>query len=102
MQLTKTVSKPLPEPNWGDHQLHGGDFGLHQQNWQGELVVDSRGPAVELTTVHSDGTDGYPGNLSIKVKYVLAENEQLQIEMLAICDQRRAGFLNDPSLFPVV
>ena len=77
------------EPNWGDHQLHGGALGLHQQNWQGELVVDSRGPAVELTTVHSDGTDGYPGNLSIKVKYVLAENEQLHIEMLAICDQRR-------------
>ena len=77
------------ESNWGGHQLHGGALGLHQQNWQGELVVDSRGPAVELTTVHSDGTDGYPGNLSIKVKYVLAENEQLQIEMLAMCDQRR-------------
>ena len=77
------------EPNWGPHQLHGGTFGLHQQNWQGELVVDSRGPAVELKTVHVDGTDGYPGNLFLKVKYVLAEDERLHIEMLAMCDQRR-------------
>ena len=77
------------EPNWGRHQLHGGTLGLHQQIWRGELVSDDRGPAVELTTTHADGTDGYPGNLFVKAKYVLAECGRLYIELLAKCDQRR-------------
>jgi aldose 1-epimerase len=77
------------EPNWGCHQLHGGAQGLHQQTWRGQLVSDDRGPALELTTTHADGTDGYPGNLFVKAKYVLAECGQLCIELLAHCDQRR-------------
>ena len=77
------------EPNWGCHQLHGGTLGLHQQIWRGELVSDHRGPALELTTTHADGTDGYPGNLFVKAKYVLAESGRLHIELLAKCDQRR-------------
>ena len=77
------------EPNWGCHQLHGGTLGLHQQIWRGELVSDHRGPALELTTTHADGTDGYPGNLFVKAKYVLAESGRLHIELSAKCDQRR-------------
>ena len=77
------------EPNWGCHQLHGGTLGLHQQIWRGELVSDHRGPALELATTHADGTDGYPGNLFVKAKYVLAESGRLHIELSAKCDQRR-------------
>ena len=82
-------SMVVVEPNWGCHQLHGGTLGLHQQIWRGELVSDHRGPALELTTTHADGTDGYPGNLFVKAKYVLAESGRLHIELLANCDQRR-------------
>ena len=77
------------EPNWGCHQLHGGAQGLHQQTWRGQLVSDDRGPALELTTTHADGTDGYPGNLFVTAKYVLAEHSQLHLELSAHCDQRR-------------
>ena len=75
--------------NKGLHQLHGGPNGLHQCLWSAEAVVDSRGPSVELTCMHPDGTDGYIGNLLVRLRYTLGGQGDLIAEFTALSDQPR-------------
>lgn len=75
--------------NEGQHQLHGGPNGLHQSLWSAEAVVDARGPSVELTCMHPDGTDGYRGNLLVRLRYTLGGMGDLIAEFTALSDQPR-------------
>ncbi|HWJ92254.1 MAG TPA: aldose epimerase family protein [Flavisolibacter sp.] len=76
----KTYQLPLNTP---PNHLHGGPNGFHCRVWTFESVSKKE---ISLSYFSKDGEEGYPGNLSVKVKYALAGRE-LSIEYEATTDQ---------------
>ncbi|MGC4252086.1 MAG: aldose epimerase family protein [Sphingobium sp.] len=69
--------------NLGPHQLHGGPRGLDQRLWSIVSVNSGRDAAVTLRYVSPDGEEGYPGALTVTVRYRLTEGNELKIEYRA-------------------
>lgn len=57
--------------NNGNNALHGGLKGFDKVIWEGQLIKDSTKTSLILTYHSKDGEEGYPGNLSVKVIYIL-------------------------------
>lgn len=51
--------------------------------WDGKAVGDN---AVELSYTSPDGTSGFEGNLTAKVKYTLTDDNKIVIDYSAVCD----------------
>jgi aldose 1-epimerase len=68
--------------NNGPNALHGGIRGFHSVVWNGKLIPDG----VELTYLSKDGEEGYPGNLSVTVRYTLSKSG-LSIDYSATTDK---------------
>jgi len=68
--------------NNGDNTLHGGPNGFHNHTWEGKIIPDG----VELKYVSKDGEEGYPGNLSVTVRYTVKGGD-LKIEYAATTDK---------------
>lgn len=56
--------------NNGVNHLHGGNVGFNQKLFD----VNSIENGVAMTCVSPDGDEGYPGNLTLTVEYILTEN----------------------------
>jgi len=70
--------------NNGPNHLHGGIKGFNAVVWDARQI-DSH--SLELTYLSADGEEGYPGNLSIKVTYTLADDNTLKISYEATTDR---------------
>ena len=70
--------------NNGQHQLHGGDKGLHTKTWQ---LVSTSSQRLHLRSFCADGEAGYPGNVSIDAEFLLNHENELTIEYRASTDQ---------------
>ncbi len=69
--------------NDGENHLHGGRKGFDKQMWKcepgpGRLVFSRLSP---------DGEENYPGNLSVKVSFILTENNVLAITYEGVSDR---------------
>lgn len=73
--------------NDGPHSLHGGGTGFHRALWQAEPTQRTGAAGVVLTRTSPDGEDGYPGTLSVRVTYLLTEQNELVIEYVATTDR---------------
>jgi aldose 1-epimerase len=62
--------------------LHGGKIGFDKVLWKGAVVGD----AVEFTYLSTDGEEGYPGNLEVKVSYRISADNQLTWSVTATTD----------------
>ena len=71
----------LPKNN-GDNTLHSGPNGFHNHMWTGKIIPDG----VELSYLSKDGETGFPGNLSVTVRYTLKAGD-LKIEYSATTDK---------------
>jgi aldose 1-epimerase len=60
--------------NDGDrpNSLHGGEPGFGARMWEGVAEEVDGGGAVTLTRVSPDGEEGFPGTLTVSVRYTLA------------------------------
>lgn len=56
--------------NNGPNTLHGGPKGFHAQMWQTAIEEDS----ITFSRIATDGEEGFPGEVEVKVKYSLNEN----------------------------
>jgi aldose 1-epimerase len=45
-------------------------------------------PSITLSCFSEDGEEAYPGNMKVKVKYTLSENDELQIEYSTTTDKK--------------
>ena len=54
-------------PNDGENHLHGGPHGFHTKVWKAEEESD----ALVLSCESADMEEGYPGRLSVRVRYTL-------------------------------
>ena len=72
--------------NNGNNHLHGGIDGFDKKLWKASERMTADGPAVDMEVVSSDGDEGYPGNVTAKVTYVLTWTGELRIAMSATTD----------------
>ncbi|MDL2282273.1 galactose mutarotase [Parabacteroides sp. OttesenSCG-928-G06] len=73
----------LPKNNNG-HTLHGGPEGFHRVAWEARLLDQS---SLMLTYLSADGEQGFPGELSIQVQYLLTDDNEIQIIYSATTDK---------------
>ncbi|MCL6267885.1 aldose epimerase family protein [Flagellimonas myxillae] len=82
--------------NNGPNHLHGGDMGFDNVVWD---VDHSSENEIQFSRISPDGEDGYPGNLSVIVRYVLTEENELQIFYEATTDKKTIVNLTHHSFF---
>jgi aldose 1-epimerase len=80
--------------NDGDNTLHSGPDGFHSRIWAGDIMPDG----VELKYLAKDGETGFPGNLSVTVKYTVTGSE-LKIDYSATTDKTTVLNLTNHSYF---
>lgn len=68
--------------NNGPNSLHGGLKGFDKVVWTGKQEDSS----VVLTYTSKDGEEGYPGNVTLIVKYTLTNDNALAIDYSAVTD----------------
>lgn len=62
------------DQNNGKNHLHGGYVGTDKKLWR---LTESTPCSVTLSTLCADGESGYPGNLSLSVRYTVEKNRLL-------------------------
>jgi len=72
------------EPNNGPNALHGGKNGFHNKIWDRRLQNPN---GVTFYCTSADHEEGFPGNLTVSVDYLLTDNNELKISFRAKSDQ---------------
>lgn len=83
----------LPK-NDGDNSLHGGTQGFDRRIWSAHVIPHG----VELALISKNGDQGYPGALTVRVRYTLASGT-LKIEYFATTDADTVLNLTNHSYF---
>jgi len=82
--------------NNGENHLHGGNKGYNAIVWDAKQIDQQ---ILELEYLSKDMEEGYPGNLTIKVKYELNDQNELKIEYWATTDKSTVVNLTHHSFF---
>ena len=82
--------------NDGENHLHGGNRGFDKALWRIESRSDR---SVRLKHVSTDGDEGYPGELTVQVKYVLNDKNELHIKYEGQSDRDTPINLSNHSYF---
>ena len=85
--------------NNGPNHLHGGPKGFDKVLWDGNLIQNDENVGVVLTYKSKDMEEGYPGNLDVKVTYLLNHHNELAINYEAKTDQPTICNLTNHSYF---
>jgi aldose 1-epimerase len=73
--------------NNGPNALHGGVRGFDKVVWTGEPVESDSGVGVTFRYTSPDGEEGYPGTLTVRVRYLLTPNDELAVDYEAQTDK---------------
>lgn len=73
--------------NDGENHLHGGKIGFEKVMWSAQVVNDSSDAAIDLTYTSRDGDEGYPGNVTVTVRYTLTAKNELRIDYKGTTDK---------------
>jgi aldose 1-epimerase len=71
--------------NNGKNHLHGGAIGFDKVVW--DVEDGTKNGRLKLSYLAKDGEEGYPGNLSLQVTYVLTDGNQLAVDYQATTDK---------------
>lgn len=82
--------------NNGPNSLHGGPGGFHHVVWE-VLEADEKHLVLQYTS--ADGEEGFPGNLEVKMTYMLTEDNEFRIDYHATTDQKTVVNLTHHSFF---
>ena len=86
--------------NNGNNHLHGGPDGFHNVIWDVvEYKNDDNQHFVQFKYFSKDGEEGYPGNLTVYVKYSFTDENELLIDYNATCDKNTIINLTHHSFF---
>jgi aldose 1-epimerase len=73
--------------NNGENHLHGGTKGFDKVIWESQATDTPDGPMLQLSYTSAHMEEGYPGELSITVTYVLRNDNALQVDYTATTDR---------------
>lgn len=79
--------------------LHGGAQGLDKVLWEALPAVGESSANLELSFMHSDGREGFPGNVQIKVLYRLTNDNALEVSYHATTNKATVINLTQHSYF---
>ncbi len=85
--------------NNGENHLHGGLKGFDKVIWEAEPLREEAAVGVKLSYLSGDGEEGYPGNLSCTVTYLLTEDNEFKIVYHAETDKATPINLTHHSYF---
>lgn len=85
--------------NDGKNHLHGGLKGFDKVVWKGAVIRENDKDYLELTYFSADGEENYPGNLNVRVRYALSEDNSLSIDYYATTDKDTVVNLTNHSYF---
>lgn len=71
--------------NNGENSLHGGIRGFDKRLW---IAKEDPNQALELNYTSKDGEEGYPGTVFVTVTYSLSDNNELQIDYVAVTQDK--------------
>jgi len=66
---------------------HGGEFGFSSRNWSGQPFKAGKTAGVVLSYVSADGESGFPGKLSVQVRYTVDDDNTLALDYRAVTDK---------------
>ncbi|MDR0422280.1 MAG: galactose mutarotase [Proteiniphilum sp.] len=89
------VSYELPQNNFG-HTLHGGPEGFDRKVFD---VVRESDQSVVLSYLSQDGEAGFPGNLSVKVRMTLTDDNAIDLQYEAETDRETVVNLTNHTYF---
>lgn len=81
--------------NFGKHNIHGGHRGFHKRFWKYAEIPGG----MEFTYLSRDGEEGYPGNLTIAVRYIIENGTTLKLEYSGQSDQDTICNITNHSYF---
>lgn len=84
------------DPNNGPNALHGGVNGFHNQVWDSRVIYKEK---ADFYYVSADGEEGFPGTLSVMVKYRLTDDNELIISYRAETDKPTVINLTNHAFF---
>ena len=87
------------DKNDGRNMLHGGFDGWDKKVWKAKTISTEKCAGVEFTRVSKDGEQGFPGNMSVKVRYILDEKNNLSCCYTASTDKACPVNLTNHSYF---
>ena len=73
--------------NDGVNHLHGGRVGFDKRVWTAAPLENGSEVGVKLSYLSKDGEEGYPGNLTATVTYLLNNANEFTIRYEAVTDQ---------------
>lgn len=85
--------------NDGQNHLHGGVQGFDKVLWDAAPFESDSGVGVTMTHLSPDGTEGYPGTVSVRVTYRLTPDNRLVVDYLATTDRATPINLSQHSYF---
>ena len=85
------------EKNDRENNLHSGGKGFHKVLWK--TYKNEEENYVEFTYNSPDKEQGFPGNLEVKVRYTLTEDNELKISYEALSDKDTVVNLTNHSYF---
>lgn len=86
--------------NIGQHQLHGGAEGFDKKVWDiVEEDTTASSNIVIMQYVSVDGEEGFPGNLTVTIRFELLNDDSLSYEFIATTDKATAINLTHHSYF---
>jgi aldose 1-epimerase len=88
----------LPQNNGRNH-LHGGPNGFDKVFWEARKESCDSQAVLHLTYLSRAGEENYPGNLTVKVNYILTGDNEFRIEYRATTDQDTIVNLTNHSYF---
>lgn len=85
--------------NCGENNLHGGTEAFDKKVWKATQMQLATGVGIEMSLLSKHLEEGYPGNVTLKVSFVLHDNNALEISYKATTDQDTPLSLTNHSYF---
>ncbi|WP_432663569.1 aldose epimerase family protein [Wukongibacter baidiensis] len=85
--------------NNGRNNLHGGEKGFDKVIWEVKEIIREDYIGIELSYFSPDGEEGFPGNLDVKMEYLLNNDNEFEIKYSAVSDKKTIINLTNHSYF---